>query len=189
MQERKPERTVRIASLFRLRRYGRNSSIRRIDDKRCSLARMLDRLEHGVVRAGDVAFAPDLHALVSTKDPRSLVVEFSAFLFGEQFFASVLRLSLQRRLKIVGPDALQVRVAPCGLGRWAICRRVPSLGSSGRGLTRDSDRRRLQQDDYGEDHRDHTEYLEQSSRHLIPPMLAPAGVDPFKRESTASLTP
>jgi hypothetical protein len=51
---------------------------------------VLDRLEHGVVGAGDVAFGADFHPLISPQDRRALSIEFGALFVGKLRFVRVL---------------------------------------------------------------------------------------------------
>ena len=104
-----------FVSFHRFRRQSGNSSIGWIHDERGSGPCRSDRLEHRVIRASDVPFAAAFDALVSTGNACSLLVEIGPFLIRKLFLVGILGRSLQRRLIRIGPDSLNVGVAPCGL--------------------------------------------------------------------------
>src|SRR5437899_4899980 len=109
---------------------------------------------------------------VLTKDTRSHPVQFGPFLVRKELLVGIASGSVQGYLVVVGPDALQVRFAPRGLGRRPRLVLIPRRGLCRRTLARDRDRRQLQEHDHGKDHRGQTDHFENSSPHLIPRIAA-----------------
>ena len=130
LQQREAKFAIGRHDLVRLRRPRRHPAIGRIDDQRRALPGALDRLEHRVVRAGDVELGAALDALVAAQQLRSLLVQIGPLFLGEELLVRVARRALQGRVGFIGPDALQVGIAPWRLHR--LCR--------GRGLRRGGDR-------------------------------------------------
>src|SRR5439155_2632874 len=113
LQERQLELPERFPPLGRFRREGRNAAVRRIDDQRSSAPEVLVReKDRGVVGPAHVLLAAARVAPVGADDAGPLLVEHGAFLVGELRLVGVLGRTLQRRLVIVGPDALEIRIAP-----------------------------------------------------------------------------
>src|SRR5262245_62988049 len=149
---------------------------------------MLQRSEdRRVVCAVNVLFAPLRRAPVLTEDPRSLSIECRPFLVRKKLLVGILSGSLQGCLVVVAPDALQVRLAPRGLGRRVRLRRSPRRGSRLRGLACDRDRRQLQEHNQDHDHRRQTDQLETSSAHLMSPDTASFALLHVQAESKAQL--
>ena len=93
---------------------------------------MLDRLKDRVVCAGDILFrSPWRVAVTECAHARSLFIQFSPFGIRVKLFVGNLSGSLQGRLILVGPDALEVRRAPRGPGCRAWLRRCPRVGRAG----------------------------------------------------------
>src|ERR1019366_734239 len=120
-------------SLRRVRRHGRNSSIRRIHDHRCALADLGDRnaLPDRIVRSGHVAFGRCVASIATLIlrhlfQPRLLLIR--PFLLRQKLLRAKLFWTFKRRYYLVVPYSLQVRRAPRGPGRSA----ATSRGSLGR---------------------------------------------------------
>ena len=105
-----------------LRFFGlrRNSPIWRIDDQGCALAGMQPRLEHAVVRPANVLLGSARGPFVADA-PRHCpqLVYGGPLLVGVELPVPQLRVSLERRPHAVGPETLQIRVAPHSFERGA----------------------------------------------------------------------
>ena len=92
-------------------------SIRWIHDEGRAPAGRLHRLEHRVVRARDIPLTSRLPATVATEHRSTPRVELGPLVLGEKLLVCEPGGALERRLILVGPDALQVWLTPRGLGR------------------------------------------------------------------------
>ena len=187
LHQREPELPVRPHPFGRLRRQGRDASVRRIHDERRAVAGGPDRFEHRVVGSADIALAPQRRALVPPQHRPALLVERRALLVGKHLDVRELRRPLQRDLVRVVPDALQVGLTPQraeparlrllpGLGR----RRGRSLGRQRCDLhTADGRRgaarrgRQVQQSDHRREHRGNADEIDKSSGHCLFPNHSP----------------
>src|SRR5262249_40541055 len=90
--------------LLSLRRQGRKPAIGRIDDLRRARAGTLGGKERRrIIGAIDLTLVCE-----SGEDRRALLVQFSALLLGEELLVLIFGRALQRRVKLVGPDPLQI---------------------------------------------------------------------------------
>ena len=108
---------------------------------------MLHCEEEGVICAADVRFASLRRAEIKPLLGRALLVELGDFRVGEKLPPGILVGSLQRYLVLVGPDALQVRVAPRCLGNRRAVGSRRRRRRSGRGLARGNGCQLEQHDD------------------------------------------
>ena len=110
--ERGPAPAVGLHAPAPRRGQRRHPSVGRIHDERRALPGALHRLVDGVVGAGDVQRRARLRPGVEAAQRRPLRIQGRALLVGEALLAGELRRPLERRRRRVGPDALQVRLAP-----------------------------------------------------------------------------
>jgi hypothetical protein len=96
----------------------RQAAIGRIDDPRRARAGALERREQRVVGASDIRFGPALRALVSADQPRSHSIHLGSLCLGKEFLVREPGRALQRRVGLVGPDALQIGFTPGRFQRW-----------------------------------------------------------------------
>ena len=123
LHERKLELPHLAHPLLHCRCEARNSAVLRIDDQRRSVAdrsRVFEgvRFEGRVVRPGQVLQgASRRNALTSLGRGGRLLLPIGFTLsdlgVGQNLFAGIASGSLQRYLILLGPEALQVRFAPC----------------------------------------------------------------------------
>jgi hypothetical protein len=131
LQEREVVRARLVARLLGSRRQRRNSAVRWIDDQRCPPTGVPLRGEDGVVGAGEIlngALGRQAD-IAESRHGGTFLVELGAFGIGEELPVFEFRRPLQRDLKVLPPDPLQIRLAP----------RCPALeasrvGTSGPGI-------------------------------------------------------
>src|SRR5262245_24726719 len=112
LQQRKPEFAFGSGNLLGFRRHWRQPAIGRIDNARRTQSGTLLGRERVVVGAGDVRDGPALRTLIAAQHLRSLLVQVRALGLGEEFLIAEPGRTLQRRVGLIGPDALQIRLAP-----------------------------------------------------------------------------
>src|SRR5258708_14269434 len=81
-------------------------------NQRRARAGALEGHEHIVIGTGDVPLGPALRTPFPTEDLRSRCVNFNSLCLGEKFLVRVLWGALQRRVRFVGPNALQLGFSP-----------------------------------------------------------------------------
>src|SRR5262245_15264779 len=127
LQQRETEVPIGGGSLLTVWREWRTPAIGRIDNQRRPCADALHGEEHRIVAPVDVHFGAALLASVAREHRGALSVEFGALVLGEKFLAHIFGEALQRRIELVGPDALQIGLAP-----WRFQRRL--RGGARRGV-------------------------------------------------------
>jgi hypothetical protein len=132
-------------------RKNARSAVGRIDDHRRAQAGVLDGEERRVVGAADVERGSALLTRVVAVVGRALPVQFLPLRFGEEFLVAVPDRPLQRRVELLRPDPLKIRLAPGRFQRragrrlrWSLSRSPGGrrrYGDAGGGCNRDSDER------------------------------------------------
>src|SRR5437588_12131184 len=74
---------------------------------------MLHGQEHRVVSAADVDRAAALLTRVAAEMGSALLVDLLPLRLGEEFLARIFGRALQGCIELVGPDSLEIRLAPC----------------------------------------------------------------------------
>ncbi len=124
------------SDLLRLRRHCRDAAVRWVDHHRRTGAGALERAPYVVVGAGDVALAAAHATVIAAVQIGPYAVEFRPLRLGEEFLVREFRRALERRIGFVGPDTLQIGVAPRRLQCGRRCR--GSLGQRRAGRHRDA---------------------------------------------------
>ena len=121
LEEGEPKRQFGLLPFLSLRGERRNPAVGRVYNQRRPPARSSHRHKHRVVRTADIRCGPRLRALVASQICRPLRIERGDLLLGEKLPARVFSRAFERNLEVGGPDALQVRLAPRGLGSsWSL---------------------------------------------------------------------
>ncbi len=111
------------SSLLGRRCERRNPAIGRIDNQRCARAGVLYGQKRRVVGTADVNRGPAILTGVAAEMCSSLLVQFLPLRRGEKFLVRIPGGALQRRIKFVSPNSLQVRFTPRCFQRRAGSRR------------------------------------------------------------------
>ena len=100
--------------LLCLRRQRRNPAIGRIDDHRGARAGALLDHEQRIVGTGDVELGPALHPPVAAQQRRSPRIQLGSLCLGQILLVREFGGALKGRVGFVGPNALQIGLAPGG---------------------------------------------------------------------------